>query len=75
MKEKLVIIVKVALDLEDAKINLNDHFNSFDTWDSIGRLSLIALIDEEFNIQLSDDEFSSLDTLQDLYDAIRAKKS
>ena len=53
--EKLVAIIKEALELEH--VELNDFLDSYDTWDSLGRLSLIALIDEHFDIQISDKEF------------------
>lgn len=71
MKDQLINIVKEALDLEDVTVTLNDHFESFDSWDSLGRLSLIALIDEHYNIQLSDNEFNSFKTINDLYKALQ----
>lgn len=75
MKEQLINIVKEALELEDETVTLTDHFASYDTWDSLGRLSLIALIDEHFDLQLSDDEFNSFETIEDLYNSLLAKKS
>ena len=75
MKEQLIAIVKEALDLEEDTVVLTDAFQSFDTWDSLGRLSLIALIDEHFDMQLSDDEFNSFETIEDLYKALMAKES
>ena len=55
------------------KIDLNTQFDSLDTWDSLGKLSLIALIDESFNVQISDKEFNSFQTIQDLYAALKSK--
>ena len=46
MKIQLINIVKEALDIEEETIDLNTQFDSLDTWDSLGKLSLIALIDE-----------------------------
>ena len=63
MKNKLINIVKEALDIEEETIDLNTQFDSLDTWDSLGKLSLIALIDESFNVQISDKEFNSFQTL------------
>ena len=57
MKNQLINIVKEALDIEEETIDLNTQFDSLDTWDSLGKLSLIALIDESFNVQISDKEF------------------
>ena len=73
MKNQLINIVKEALDIEEETIDLNTQFDSLDTWDSLGRLSLIALIDESFNVQISDKEFNSFQTIEDLYIALKSK--
>ena len=73
MKDQLIEIVKEALDLDNASIN--DEFESYDTWDSLVKLSLIALIDEHFSIQISDKEFNEFKTVEDLYNSLLAKKS
>tara|TARA_B110000908_G_C10106261_1_gene380903 strand:- start:264 stop:488 length:225 start_codon:yes stop_codon:yes gene_type:complete len=73
MKNQLINIVKEALDIEEETIDLNTQFDSLDTWDSLGKLSLIALIDESFNVQISDKEFNSFETLDDLYTALKSK--
>ena len=73
MKNQLINIVKEALDIEEETIDLNTQFDSLDTWDSLGKLSLIALIDESFNVQISDKEFNSFQTIQDLYAALKSK--
>ena len=73
MKIQLINIVKEALDIEEETIDLNTQFDSLDTWDSLGKLSLIALIDESFNVQISDKEFNSFQTIEDLYAALKSK--
>ncbi|WP_323027659.1 acyl carrier protein [Gelidibacter japonicus] len=74
MKEQLIAIVKEALELENENVSLTDHLSSYESWDSLGRLSLMALIDESFDIQLSDEEFNSFETIEDLHKALVAKK-
>jgi len=73
MKNQLINIVKEALDIEEETIDLNTQFDSLDTWDSLGKLSLIALIDESFNVQIPDKEFNSFQTIDDLYIALKSK--
>lgn len=75
MKEQLIAIVKEALELENENVSLTDHLSSYESWDSLGRLSLIALIDESFDIQLSDEEFNSFETVDDLYKTLVERKS
>lgn len=74
MKEQLIAIVKEALELENEQVTLTDHLSSYESWDSLGRLSLIALIDESFDVQFSDEEFNSFETINDLHKALVAKK-
>ena len=71
--EKLVAIIKEALELEH--VELNDFLDSYDTWDSLGRLSLIALIDEHFDIQISDKEFNEFETVSDVFNSLYNKNT
>ena len=69
----LKVLFKEALEIEDEPVEMNDVMSDFDTWDSMSRLSLIALLDEHFEIEVSDDEFENMKTVQDLYDQVEAK--
>jgi acyl carrier protein len=71
--EKLVAIIKEALELEH--VELDDFLDSYDTWDSLGRLSLIALIDEHFDIQISDKEFNEFESVNDVFNSLYNKNA
>jgi acyl carrier protein len=73
MKEKFLDAFKEALEIEEDKVEMSDVMSDFDTWDSMSRLSLIALLDEHFEIEISDDEFENMTTVQDLYDKVQTK--
>ena len=73
MKEKFLDAFKEALEIEEDKVEMSDVMSDFDTWDSMSRLSLIALLDEHFEIEISDDEFENMSTVQDLYDKVLTK--
>jgi acyl carrier protein len=73
MKEKFLDAFKEALEIEEDNVEMNDVMSDFDTWDSMSRLSLIALLDEYFEIEISDDEFENMTTVQDLYDKVQTK--
>ena len=47
MKEEL--LDKLAELLEVEQVSLNDELQSFDEWDSLTALSMIALADSEYN--------------------------
>ena len=73
MKAKFLEAFKEALEIEDENVEMNDVMSDFNTWDSMSRLSLIALLDENFEIEISDDEFENMKTVQDLFDQVEAK--
>ena len=52
------------LSVDKAALNENLVFESVDTWDSVGHMSLIAAIEDAFDIMLETDDiidFSSYD--------------
>lgn len=58
---------KEILEIEDREINPTDIFRDYDEWDSLAYLSVIAYLDEEFDIQIEEAEFKKLITVEDLY--------
>ena len=75
MLENFLKLFKETLDIEDREISLSDEFRSFDEWDSIGNLSIIAMIDEEYGIVIEGSNFKNLKTLGDLWDEIEKRKN
>jgi acyl carrier protein len=67
MEEKFIEKLKEALEIEDHEINMSDEFRTYDEWDSLAYLSLIAMLDEEYDIQMEEAEFKKLRTVEDLY--------
>ncbi|AXG73146.1 acyl carrier protein [Flavobacterium arcticum] len=74
MENKFIEALKEALEMEDQEINFDDNFRDYDTWDSLSRLSLIAVLDEEFEVQIEDAKFEKLITVKDLYEAVVENK-
>jgi len=64
MKEEL--LDKIATVLEVEAITVNDELNSFDEWDSLTALSIIALADSDYNKTLSNDQLKQFVTVGDL---------
>jgi acyl carrier protein len=59
---------------EDFTIHMDDEFRKNDNWDSLTKLSLIASIDETFELIIEEKEFVRLISVKDLYDFIIASK-
>jgi len=59
--------------LEVDTIDLNDKLESYDAWDSLTILSIIAFCDSEYNIQLSAEEINNSGTIHGLQKLIESK--
>ncbi|HUS87743.1 MAG TPA: hypothetical protein VMW76_10935 [Bacteroidales bacterium] len=60
--------------LEVDFVKESDYLDSFDAWDSLTILSVIAFADEEYGISLSAQDISESETIEGLYKSIQAKK-
>lgn len=63
----------IAEILEVDSINLEDELASFDAWDSLTILSIIAYSDSEYKVALSADEINNSNTIQGLKELIQNK--
>ena len=71
MKDKFLETIKEALEVDDLEVKLEDNLADFDSWDSISRLSLIALLDENFEVEVADAEFDETETVGDLFNLVK----
>lgn len=64
-----------ALEIEEASsLTPETEFRFLEQWDSINYLSVIAMMDEEYDIQIEQSEFKKLNTIQSIVDYIEAHK-
>lgn len=59
--------------LEEESVELSDEFQSFEAWDSLAILSIIAFCDSEYNVQLSAEEVENTNTILGLRELIDSK--
>ncbi len=59
--------------LEVDSVNANDEITSFEAWDSLTALSIIALVGEEYNITISSNDILEAKTINGLYNIINSK--
>ena len=59
-----------AVEIEDSSVlSANTEFRNLDEWSSLAYLSVIALLDEEFDVQIEMADFKKLQTIQEIFDA------
>ncbi len=70
--EKFTELFAEAIEREN-KIKMEDEFRNYEEWSSIAYLSVIAMMDEEYDTQIEEVDFKKLRTVQDLYNACTNK--
>ena len=73
MQNQFLVQIKEVLEIEDREILLADTFRDFDEWDSLSRLSLIAMLDDEYDVAIEEEVFKTLLTLEDLYNEVQKR--
>lgn len=68
-------LAEMAEILEEDTINPSDELKSFESWDSLAALSVLAMADAEFGVNMSSQEVNRAETVQELYELIIAKKA
>ena len=63
-----------AVDMDAAGLTSETEFRTLDEWDSLSYLSVIAMMDEEYECQIETAEFKQLKTLAALVDFIESHK-
>ena len=64
---------KIAGILEVDAVNENDELKSFPQWDSLSVLSVIAMLDAGYGVNLRAADFGPIKTAGDLWNLVQAK--
>jgi len=49
-------------------------FKDLDEWSSLLALSIIAMVDEEYNVAIKGDDIRNAETIEDLFKIVQSKK-
>ena len=60
-------------DTDASEIKADTVFKELDEWSSLVALSVIAMVDEGYDITIKGDEIWNSNTVEDLFNAIKAK--
>lgn len=61
-------------ETDTAKITATTVFRDLDEWSSLIALSIIAMVDEEYDVTLKGDDIRNATTIEDLFNIVKAKK-
>lgn len=68
------LLNQMAELLEVDSVHPQDEITSFDAWDSLTSLSIIALLDDEYSVTISAQDILNAKTIEGLYLFIQSKK-
>jgi acyl carrier protein len=65
---------KIALILEVAEVKETDELKAFSQWDSLSMLSVIAMLDAGYGVNLRAADFEQVTMAGDLWNLVQSKK-
>lgn len=74
MEDKFLLKFREVLEASDKEIAMEDMFRDYEEWNSLAFLSLIAMIDEEFDVIIEGKDFKQLQTVGDIVQAIKERQ-
>ena len=58
---------------EASELTAETKFRELDEWSSLLALSILAMVDEEYDVQLKGEEMRATNTIQELFDLVASK--
>lgn len=60
-------------DTDASVFTADTKYRDLDEWSSLIALSILAMVDEEYDVQLKGEEMRATNTIQELYDLVASK--
>lgn len=61
-------------DTDVSVFSAETRFRELDKWSSLLALSVLAMVDEEYDVQLKADQMRKANTVQELFDIVKSLK-
>lgn len=74
MKEKLISALAEALEIEKGQVKPDDLFRDYDAYSSLTELSVLAMLDSDFGIEIEMKDFNNYRTVEDLIGLVSSKQ-
>lgn len=74
MKE-FIVLLEDLFEVSEGSINALDSFRDYDSWDSLALLSLMALLEDEFNLTIPRGDFEKIQTVEELYIYVKSNQN
>ena len=67
-EQEKIALLEDMLEVDEGTLTADTALEDIDEWDSMAKLSLIVLVDDEFGKKLTGDEIKSFNTIGDILD-------
>ncbi len=65
--EEFIALLEELFEVSEGSITIQDCFRDYHNWDSLALLSLMALLEDEFNMTIPRGDFEKIQTVEELY--------
>lgn len=73
MKEFIANFADQFDEIDVETLTAETNFRNLDEWSSLVALSVIAMVDDEYEVELKADEMRKTNTIQELFDLVNSK--
>jgi acyl carrier protein len=70
MEEKFIALMNKTLEVGEGSVEMNEFLESNPRFDSLGTLMILLMLEDEYGIIISSDEFQKFKYVKDLYDYV-----
>lgn len=75
MKEKLISALAEALEMDASQVKADDIFRDYENYSSLTELSVLAMLDSDFGIEIEMREFNKYKTVEDLINLVSSRQN
>lgn len=61
-------------ETDPSEISASTNFRDLDEWSSLIGLSIIAMVDDEYDVTLRGEDMRKANTVEELYEIVKSKK-
>ncbi len=72
-KEKLISALAEALEMEPTQIRMEDNLRDYENYSSLSELSILAMLDSDFGIEIEMNEFNKYVKVEDLVQLVTTR--
>lgn len=74
MQHQFILALASILECSPAELTADTRFRELPNWDSLTYMSVIAMIDSEFDVVVPPDDFRGLQSISDILAYLAARK-